>query len=213
MNTQDTIANRRLRLAQLIDERFGGSQAAFVDHTNENQGEVSALLKNKSFGEKKARSLEQKCGLPSGWLDEVAGSHDENTKTAPKPMGRVPLISWVRAGDMSCAYDNFHPGDAEEWFECPVKHSSSTYCLQVVGDSMDGVDGYREGEIIFVDPEVTAVPGKDVVVRTPDGKTTFKRLKSDTEGPYLLALNGKKIIRVPDGTTYCGVVIFSGFKR
>lgn len=60
---------RRARLAQLIEEKYGGSQARFVDETGENQGEVSGLLRAKSFGERKARKLEDKCGLPQGWLD------------------------------------------------------------------------------------------------------------------------------------------------
>ena len=88
-------------------------------------------------------------------------------------------------------------------------------CLRVDGDSMDDgtSDGYREGEIIFVDPDADPLPGRDVVVRTAENKTTFKRLKEDSEGRYLLALNGKKIVRVPAGTHICGVVIFSGVKR
>lgn len=60
---------RRKRLALLIQEKYDNSQASFVSATGENQGEVSALLKNKSFGEKKARSIEEKCLLPVGWLD------------------------------------------------------------------------------------------------------------------------------------------------
>lgn len=60
---------RRARLAQLIKERYK-SQADFVSSTGENQGEVSGLLKTKSFGEKKARKIEVKAGLPAGWLDE-----------------------------------------------------------------------------------------------------------------------------------------------
>jgi hypothetical protein len=52
METQDI---RRARLAQLIRERYDGSQARFVDETGENQGEVSGLLRTKSFGERKAR--------------------------------------------------------------------------------------------------------------------------------------------------------------
>lgn len=60
---------RRERLASLIQERYEGSQSLFVERTGENQGEVSALLRNKSFGEKKARKIEQKCNLPEGWLD------------------------------------------------------------------------------------------------------------------------------------------------
>jgi DNA polymerase II large subunit len=66
----DIQSIRRARLAQLITEKYDGSQAKFIEETGENQGEVSALLKSKSFGEKKARKLEIKCKLPSGWLDE-----------------------------------------------------------------------------------------------------------------------------------------------
>ena len=66
MTIQDT---RRARLAQLIAGAPYFSQAKFVQATGENQGEVSALLKDKSFGEKKARSIEKKCSLPEGWLD------------------------------------------------------------------------------------------------------------------------------------------------
>lgn len=60
---------RRARLAQLIRERYDGSQARFVDETGENQSEVSGLLRAKSFGERKARKLEAKCQVPVGWFD------------------------------------------------------------------------------------------------------------------------------------------------
>ncbi|MEO7579933.1 MAG: hypothetical protein ABIT83_20175 [Massilia sp.] len=73
MDTQDI---RRARLAQLIAERYK-SQADFVASTGENQGEISGLLKTKSFGEKKARKLEVKAGLPQGWLDDASGAPDD----------------------------------------------------------------------------------------------------------------------------------------
>lgn len=60
---------RRARLAQLIRERYDGSQARFIDETGENQSEVSGLLRLKSFGERKARKLETKCKVPVGWFD------------------------------------------------------------------------------------------------------------------------------------------------
>lgn len=66
--TMDIQEIRRQRLAQLIKDQYG-TQANFIEQTNENQGEISALLRDKSFGEKKARKLEQKCGLPPFWLD------------------------------------------------------------------------------------------------------------------------------------------------
>lgn len=48
-----TIVLRRQNLKKWIDEKYKGVQANFVNATDINQGELSALLKNKSFGEKK----------------------------------------------------------------------------------------------------------------------------------------------------------------
>ena len=163
-------------------------------------------------------------GVSAHWLSTGEGPMHEgageaaihsNTSPGPEIRGKVPLISWVRAGELCETHDNYHPGDAEHWMDCPVPHGPRTYCLEISGDSMDdgGADAYRDGEIIFVDPDASPEPGRDVVVRTPDNKTTFKRLKEDTEGRYLLGLNGKKIVRVPEDTVFCGVVIFSGRRR
>lgn len=128
--------------------------------------------------------------------------------------GLVPLISWVRAGALFEALDPLQPGDAEEWLPCPVQHSANTFALRIVGESM--APEYRDNEIIYVDPAVDAIHNDDVVVRTPDNRATFKRLQRTQDGTYLLALNPSlpdRIIRVPDDTVICGVVIFSGMVR
>jgi SOS-response transcriptional repressor LexA len=129
--------------------------------------------------------------------------------------GKLPLISWTQARTWDTLVETFAQEDAEDWLECPVPHSIRSYCVQNVSDGMDDgtSEGYREGEILFVDPEVAAMPGDDVIVNTSDDKTIFRRLKEDTEGLYLLGLNGKKIMRIPEGANICGVVIFSGVRR
>ena len=68
--------NRRKRLREWIDTHFGGSQALFISSTNDgekqmNQGELSGLLAIKSFGERRARSLEAQAKMPPGYLDET----------------------------------------------------------------------------------------------------------------------------------------------
>lgn len=131
------------------------------------------------------------------------------TPAARRLAGRIPLISWVQAGDFCEAIDNFQVGDAEDWLPAPRKMGNRAFALRVKGQSMDGPGGYADGEIIFVDPDRQAVPNCDVVVRTPDGAVTFKRLKEDVEGMYLAALNPNwpnQIIKVPEGTVFCGVV-------
>lgn len=60
---------RRENLRSWIQINCHGSQAAFVEKTGINQGELSGLLKKKSFGEKKARDLEFQANMPKFWLD------------------------------------------------------------------------------------------------------------------------------------------------
>lgn len=223
----------------LIDLYSMKDNQAMIDKTTEPNERLAALIAKaiKESGKTK-KVVAIKCGVKpqaaTGWTSTGRISKDTLAKLAvavgkplsyflpddagnvtfgPEIRGKLPLINWVKAGDLCESHESIHPGDAEEWIDCPVPHSNRAYCLRVSGDSMDGEGGYRDGEIIFVDPEVAATPGRDVVVRTEDGKTTFKRLKQDTEGFYLFGINGKKIIRIPPDTHICGVVIFSGFKR
>ena len=91
MHDTPTVAARRKRLQEWIDARHEGVQAAFVAATGINQGELSALLKvdGKSFGEKKAASLEQAAKMPAGYLTtplSPAGTH------SAKPAGRPDHI-------------------------------------------------------------------------------------------------------------------------
>jgi SOS-response transcriptional repressor LexA len=125
------------------------------------------------------------------------------------------MISWDRAKTWDPTMTSFKTQDALTWLACPVEHGPGTYCIENNTESMDDGTrrGYGEGDILFIDPGVPAVPDKDVLVILPDGKMLFRRLKEDSEGPYLLALNGKRMERWKEGTVVQGVVIFSGISR
>ena len=208
----------RLRKARKM---AGLSQKEVAKRVGMSQSNLSELENNQYPSSAFTPRLAHLYGLNARWLADGLGPPTQegdiapNVSPGPDIQGSVPLISWVRAGELCESPEGLNPADASEWFDCPVKHGPRTFCLRVDGDSMDDgtSDGYREGEIIFVDPDADPAPGRDVVVRSPENKTTFKRLKEDSEGRYLLALNGKKIVRVPEGTHYCGVVIFSGVRR
>jgi SOS-response transcriptional repressor LexA len=127
----------------------------------------------------------------------------------------VPLISWVQAGAWSEVIDNFLPGDTDQYYPCPEKHSKSTFALTVVGESM--YPDFIPGEIIYVDPEVEASSGSCVVVRqNGDLDATFKQLMFDGSKRYLKALNPSwpvPIIEMLPDAVICGVVIGSYRKR
>lgn len=164
-----------------------------------------------SFGERAARRLERDYGMGNKYLDQPPGT-EQSSLGVPAEF-TIPLLSWVRAGDFCEAAGQFTLSDAEEMLPSPLSSTSkNTFALQVRGDSMDTPDGYREGEIVYIDPDISPTPGRDVLAKTDSG-ITLKRYKVDEEGPYLLQLNGNKIIR-PEGPWHvCGVVVFSGRKR
>ncbi|WP_233236333.1 LexA family transcriptional regulator [Bordetella sp. LUAb4] len=128
-----------------------------------------------------------------------------------RPMqGQVPLISWVQAGALAEVIDNFAPGDADIWHACPRRHGPHTFALRVRGVSME--PKFQDGDIIFVDPDVAAEHGRNVVVRFEDSKeATFKQLLIEGDHQYLRALNpdwpGPRLIEIDASATICGVVI------
>ncbi|AXK65964.1 XRE family transcriptional regulator [Burkholderia sp. IDO3] len=109
------------------------------------------------------------------------------------PVGKLPLISWVQAGEWSEIVDNFQPGDAEDWIACPFPSGRHGFVLRVVGDSMYNPGGdisFRDGDFISVNPERDALHRSLVIARRNREKATFKQLLLDeSEGPMLHALN------------------------
>lgn len=141
-------------------------------------------------------------------------SHLHNAEWA-RTKGKLPLISWVQAGNWTEIIDNFQPGDAEEWIPCPFTHSKSAFILRVVGLSMynpGGDKSYAPGEYIAVDPEGEPMHRKMVVVRVDnEEKATFKQLLIDPEGTMMLqSLNPNHVPRameLPPGSRVVGTVI------
>jgi len=59
---------RRNHLREWIDTHYKGSQMDFARSTGIRQAEVSQLLKDKSFGERRAASIEKAASMPKGYL-------------------------------------------------------------------------------------------------------------------------------------------------
>ncbi len=92
-DTEDpVVANRRSRLKLWIDTNCGGSQKLFIASTNDgekqiNQGELSGLLRSKSFGEKRARALERQAKMPAGYLDtDITANNDQQGRFDEKAL-------------------------------------------------------------------------------------------------------------------------------
>ena len=167
-------------------------------------GKSSAAVTQWISGETKeikadsAAGIQAFTGFNAVWVATGKGpkmlSHG-NTEPGPDIRGKVPLISWVQAGEWCAASDPHLPGQADRWMDCPVSHSSSTFALRVCGDSMTAPHGnsrtYPDGCFIFVDPEKRTPNNGDRVVACRNGtdEVTFKVYKNEDGRQWLQPLN------------------------
>jgi len=232
LNTNPTATTKRRHeaarlsnLELLIAE--AGSATALARLANTSDSYLSQIRNQfatakgtpRGLGDSLAAKLEHAMGKPNGWMDEPHPTIPESDQPAPRKsasdpqVGRLhPLISWGQASQWTRTAGNHERGDIDDRLPCPIPCSASTFVLRVRGASME--PRFHDGDLIFVDPQVTPVSGRYVVVQLGDAaKVTFKQLIVDDERQYLKALNPdwpQRIIKMNSTATICGVVVFKG---
>ena len=133
-----------------------------------------------------------------------------NTSLGPDIKGHYPLIGWVQAGNWK-DIGELDESDIE-YYPCPVKCSNDTFVLRVHGISMEPV--FKEGNLIFVDPEVAWQHNSYVVVRSDEeNEATLKQLIVEADKYFLKPANPswpEQIISLKKSSTIVGVVVFAG---
>lgn len=233
---------RRIRLQQIIDEHFKGVQAAFCEKADIDSSYISRIFTaipehRRNIGEKIARKIEDRVGLPPGYMDTLPSTSAATSSVAQKPStyhisnaipvtvaelekrADVPLLTWVSAGVWLQNHGSFSREDAERWMPCPIPHGDMTFALRVEGDSMTSAypneKSYPHGTLIYVDPERQLFNGCRVVAWLPEQSAyTFKRYVEDAGRKYLKPLNPTyETIQLTEGIEICGVVIGSFFEE
>ncbi len=184
-------------------ERAGLSQADLARACDVKPPSVNGWLSGKAKFLRGENLLKASAALRVNekWLatgeGPMLGSQDalSNVEPGPRLRGKVPLVSWVQAGNWCEAVTPLHVTESERWMDCPVSHSSQTFALRVRGDSMTAPSGnnrsYPEGCYIFVDPERRdPVNGDRVVACLLDAhEVTFKVYKNEDGRQWLQPLN------------------------
>lgn len=218
LNSQQKLADYINRHGKRIGQTtIGRIRRAQVNATAENLkllADAFGVTVGHLYGEETEQGVP--LTLRKQFDDKIVDSRQHSYNAEPAyTKGRLPLISWVQAGEWSETVDNFHPGDAEEWIPCPFTHGPNAFILRVVGHSNHNPGGdksFAPGDYIAVDPRIEPQNKKMVVVRMDGEDTaTFKQLLIEADGTYLLqALNPswpKRIMPMPPGSRIVGVVI------
>jgi SOS-response transcriptional repressor LexA len=186
------------------------TQTELAHRSGVSQPAINRILRERSKAKHPRQDTLEKLAAELGVTpDQLAGREPISAHMLAR--GVVPVLRW----EQLLPTDSSGDGGQGAGLACPVEHSDETFALPVLGEAMNGNDGYGEGEILFVDPRVPAAHGKDVVVL--NGETAlFRRLVVTPEGRFLKTLNPNwptPIMRLPDDAVVRGTVVFSGRLR
>lgn len=213
---------RRNRLSKLIEEKFANRQAEFIKKTNINQGELSAILRGKkSFGEKKARKLEEAAGLPNGWFDtaipnigvQVAGVDDSNP---PEDAIQIRRIKFEVSVGISGVYIEQLEEEGNpiyfrtDWLMSRGYNPEKLVATYIKGESME--PGMYEGDTIVINTADTTPKDGRVFVLRYENETVVKRFQRDAGKWWLSSDNPDKSRfprkeALPDICEIIGIVI------
>lgn len=215
-----TIHDIRRSNARKLRDGVGGNSsfATMIDREPTQTSRFMGDGATKNIGDSMARHIEKMfrpaCRMARSRTPDNEHHKKPDVSITNKQITLVPVISWVQAGAWKeVGYSEVDLSTAET-YPCPVPCGEMTYILRVIGDSM--IDEYRPRHD-FVDPEVPACHGDDVIALMHDtGETTFKRLIEDGTQRYLKALNPnwpEPYIKINGNCSIIGTVIFSGKPR
>lgn len=159
-------------------------------------------------GAHRIKDLALALGVTREWL-LVGGMSAESVRDVAHSMREVPLVSYVQAGQWAESAPQLP--DAQR-VSCPVPCGNDSFALEVVGESM--CPDYQPGDVIFVDPDVVAQSGDDVVaVVDESSESTFKRLVAEPGSLRLKAINPEwqpRYMEIDSPCSIIGVVIYVG---
>lgn len=187
------MADIRRRNLQLLVDKYE-SQQEVADIVKISPQYLSQLLSgHRNIGEKTARKIEAAAKIPKLALDvELKDREPSNVSPGPPIRGKVPLISWVSAGQWREVIDALEQRDADEWIETTAPILRRTFALRVQGDSME--PDFPSGAHIVVEPDLDPQPGDFVIAKNGD-EATFKQLVKDGADWYLKPLNPRYPIK------------------
>ena len=209
-NTMEATFLGQNPVAEILEalmDKHSLNQTDLANRSGVSQPAINRILKERSKAKKPRRETLEKIGGVLGVTPEQLTGRDP-ISVRLFDRGAVPIGRWETLTQFPQSRD-IAPGQA---LICPIPHSDMSFALPVIGEAMVGDDGYREGDVIFVDPVVKPTHGRDVVAVSPKAGL-LRRYIETPEGQFLKALNPSwpnPILTLTSDVIVMGTVIFSG---
>lgn len=173
--------NERLNLAL---KQSGLSTQMLADALNISYQAARKALdgKTKAFNAINNQKAANLLGVSAEWLatGEVTRTKQSTINVSSAQIGhkKIPLISYVHAGNWAVAADPFEPHDAQDWLITDLDLSNGAFALEIKGDSMQ--PEFSPGDRVIIDPGIQPQPGDFVAAKNGDDEATFKKYRLRT---------------------------------
>lgn len=161
------------------------SQDALAKLAGVSQSTVAQIESSRNQGSKHLVALARALNVEPEWLDNGTGdvggdlgpakAFDKNVAPAPPDTRRIPVLSYVQAGQMTEMRSPFSTGDVFEYLMTDLDLSEYAFGLVIRGDSM--TPEFNEGDRALFDPALQPRPGDFVVAKNGDEEATFKKYR------------------------------------
>jgi phage repressor protein C with HTH and peptisase S24 domain len=168
---------RRANLQALINQKTQGNRTRFGELLGRKQSYVSDILNGKKpFGERVARSIEVKMGLPNRWLDQERATAEEYEAgpDLPARIRRLPIMgTCTLEPDGSWEKIFVKVGKGEGYIE-HASRDESAYTIRVKGNSLSPT--IRSGWLVVIEPDSEYVSGNFVMLCLEENKCLIREL-------------------------------------
>ena len=201
------------RLKQWIDSHYDGVQARFIDKFDLKQSEISQIInKSRVCGEKKARDIEEKSDIPSGWLDGKASAQFEGNATLTQyAIGIADDSNRDAWFEIPYYYAKGACGNGSEngsdeikghlrkettWLKKYNVKQENLFVVYADGDS--NADFIMDGDMVIFDKSKTEPEdGEIFFIKHPAGDR-IKTLKRKANGNWIISSRNHDKLRYPD---------------
>lgn len=132
----------------------------------------------------------------------VEAMEESNVVPAVPPQFRVPVISWVRAGNFESMLDQRTLEDVTQWVYLSKQPGPRAFGLIVKGPSME--PRFQDGDYLVVDSDVEWADGDFVILGNGNEEATFKQIVRDGGDWWARPLNPQFAAKRMDTT--CRVI-------
>lgn len=174
---------RRKNLAAWIEEKFGGNRSAFCRATGKHQNLINLVLSTnpntrRNIGERLARDIEVRSGMPAGWLD---------IETQGGPSGTVYTFPIVRLDNLAeSGLEKIVLGQdvAQRQLDRPSSMTAVRACYEPTGDMAPAIS---QGDLMFVDTDVADFDRNGVYLIARDKSVFVRRVTRLITGNFRIS--------------------------